>query len=493
MNNYLIFARKYRPKNFTELKGQEVLVKILTYAIINNRLAQSYLLTGIRGVGKTTSARIIAKTINCTNSEKINNNIKPCEACENCTSFNNQNHPDIIEYDAASRTGVDDVRRIIESCEYRPLLGKYKVFIIDEIHMLSKGAFNALLKILEEPPKHIIFIFATTEANKIPATVISRCQRYDLRRLNYNEIYDLLVQIVNLESIPYEPDALKIIAHKSEGSARDAISMLDQTASSSLTKITKDSVNKMLCLIDISATIEFVNLIANNKAEESVIYVNNLYNNSINLELFIISVSDFIAYLNKCKIIESYKNDIYINFDNEIKILLEKIDITELSLLWQLFSKSIVEIKNSHNQLIEVEMLIIKSIYMRLIDFSNDEKQIKQHEIIEYKFTDFLTYLYKSREMDLYYLLLNNAGIKKFCDNQMEIVASNFQNNIISELQDLLYKWSNIKWNVTFIKASPDITLKDQLLNKLQKSREWKILQEHFPESEISDILLKTN
>lgn len=165
-SNYIPFARKYRPSKFSELLGQEVLVKTLTYCIQNQRLAQAHLLTGIRGVGKTSSARIIAKTVNCTDLQDKNGEITPCDKCKNCESFNNHNHPDIIEIDAASRTGVDDIREIIESSEYRPLLGAMKFFIIDEIHMLSKSAFNALLKVVEEPPEHVIFIFATTEVQK---------------------------------------------------------------------------------------------------------------------------------------------------------------------------------------------------------------------------------------------------------------------------------------------------------------------------------------
>lgn len=289
-NQYIPFARKYRPSNFTELQGQEVLVKVLSYTILNDRLTGGYLLTGIRGVGKTTSARIIAKAVNCSALITENTTIKTCEQCTNCISFNNHNHPDIIEIDAASKTSVDDIRRIIESAEYKPLQGKHKIFIIDEVHMLSKGAFNALLKTLEEPPPHIIFIFATTEVQKIPATIISRCQRYDLRRLSFEEIFKLLEYINKQENLKTDIEALRIIAHKSEGSARDAVSILDQAASMSAKSdniISPQVINQMLGLVDSSVIIEFVEYIIHRETEKAINLINKLYNFSVNLEIFI--------------------------------------------------------------------------------------------------------------------------------------------------------------------------------------------------------------
>lgn len=261
------FARKYRPKNFKELLGQEVLTKTLSYCINNKKLTGAILLTGIRGVGKTSSARIVAKTVNCTSLLNDNlNNALPCELCKNCESFNKNTHPDIIEIDAASRTGVDDVREIIESSEYRPLLGEYKICVIDEVHILSKNAFNALLKLIEEPPPHVIFIFATTEVQKIPLTVLSRCQRYDLRRLSIEEILTLLKNIAQNENLKFEEEALKIIALKSEGSARDATGILDQASSyihhmDQNDIITAKSVNQMLGLVQISTILRLVRLI----------------------------------------------------------------------------------------------------------------------------------------------------------------------------------------------------------------------------------------
>lgn len=374
-NNYVPFARKYRPNGFAELHGQEVLVKVLSYTILNNRLAGGYLLTGIRGIGKTTSARIIAKAVNCSTLIAENNDIKTCEQCVNCTSFNNHNHPDIIEIDAASKTSVEDIRRIIESSEYKPLQGKYKIFIIDEVHMLSKGAFNALLKTLEEPPLHVIFIFATTEVQKIPATIISRCQRYDLRRLSFEEIFKLLEHIAKEESLKIDAEALRIIAYKSEGSARDAVSILDQAASMSAKSgsvITGQTINQMLGLVDSNSIIEFVEYITNRDVVNSISLINKLYNSSVNLEIFIESVSEFVAYLNKAKMLPNYNMPLYESFNDRIKNILDKISFPHLSILWQIYSKGVAEVKISYNQLIETEMLVIKSIYSSSLPIIED-------------------------------------------------------------------------------------------------------------------------
>lgn len=413
--SYIPFARKYRPSNFKQLHGQEFLTKILTYCILNNRLAQGYLLTGIRGVGKTTSARIIAKTVNCQNPVHDQDNITPCEQCNNCISFNEQKHPDIIEIDAASKTSVDEIRLIINSSEYRPLLGKYKIFIIDEVHMLSKGAFNALLKVLEEPPPHVIFIFATTEVYKLPLTVVSRCQRYDLRRLTFAEIINLLQEIAQKENIAIEENALKLLAIKSDGSARDAVSMLDQAASfissaQSLqqieTKISSDSsiaglnnssnivisldmVSSMLGVVGHNIVVEFFSYLIAADIAQALELVNKIYQSGANLEHFVESLGDFSVYLSKRNMIPDYHDHIYSSFSSEINQILSKISFTQISLLWQILNKAISEVKEASNQLIVVEMLVMKLIYSRkLPDFevgfeaaqSNPKLQVPQQK-----------------------------------------------------------------------------------------------------------------
>ncbi|HJD60589.1 MAG TPA: DNA polymerase III subunit gamma/tau [Rickettsia endosymbiont of Columbicola hoogstraali] len=500
-NQYIPFARKYRPSSFAELHGQEVLVKVLSYTILNNRLAGGYLLTGIRGVGKTTSARIIAKAVNCSALITQGNDIKTCEQCVNCVSFNNHNHSDIIEIDAASKTSVDDIRRIIESAEYKPLQGKYKIFIIDEVHMLSKGAFNALLKTLEEPPPHVIFIFATTEVHKIPATIISRCQRYDLKRLSFEEIFKLLEYIVKEESLKTDIEALRVIAYKSDGSARDAVSILDQAASLSAksdSMITRQAINQMLGLVDNNVILEFSEYIVNRDIANSIALINKLYSSSVNLETFIESVSEFIAYLNKVKMLPSYSMPLYESFNDRIKNILSKISFPHLSILWQIYSKGVAEIKISYNQLIETEMLIIKSIYsvsLPLDDSPRDNRDLKQPstEEIKKKFeiVDFLKYLYENNEIEIYYFLLNSIELKNFYDNKLEIVSSEIASKIKKQIENLLFTFSNEKIEIIILKEQQQTTLKKQLTDKIESGDGFSLIKKHFPDAKIMDILLK--
>lgn len=507
-DQYITFARKYRPTNFSELYGQEVLTKILNYTIQKDRISQGYLLTGIRGVGKTTAARIIAKTINCTSPIVKGEYIEPCENCQNCNSFNKNNHPDIIEMDAASKTSVDDIRKIIESSDYKPLIGRYSIFIIDEVHMLSKGAFNALLKILEEPPAHVIFIFATTEPQKIPLTVISRCQRYDLKRLTFDDIFQLIQEIAKKEQLKIEIEALKIIASRSDGSARDAVSVLDQATSLGAGEvITPEIVYQILGLVDTASIIKFFEYIIQKDAAKSIDLVNQLYISSANLEIFVGLVADFSAYLNKAKILPDYQNPIYLPFNDQVTAILTKVTLSQLSIIWQIYSKGIIEMKTSHNQLIEAEMLVIKSIYSQmlpsleeLVDIHNEGDQLEQpilqqstqnHQITASLVTDFLEFLHLHNEMEIYYRLLNQLELKSFALQTMEIAGNDLNNKIREQIASLLFAWSGKNWNVIITKQSQIITLKEQLMNKVKLSKDWEILTKHFPNVTISDILLK--
>lgn len=245
---YRVLARKYRPDSFSRLIGQQALVTTLTNAIKMGRIAHAFMLTGVRGIGKTSTARLIAKGLNCTGNtdETGAREVEPCNICESCIDIANGRHIDVMEMDAASKTGVNDVRDIIEGAAYRAVSARYKIYIIDEVHMLSDSAFNALLKTLEEPPENVKFILATTEIRKVPATILSRCQRFDLRRVKTDELATHLGSIAEAETISAEPAALKAIARAAEGSVRDALSMLDQAAAMSADNITEQAVTDML-------------------------------------------------------------------------------------------------------------------------------------------------------------------------------------------------------------------------------------------------------
>jgi DNA polymerase-3 subunit gamma/tau len=510
---YVPFARKYRPKNFKELLGQEVLTKTLSYCINNKKLTGAILLTGIRGVGKTSSARIVAKTVNCTSLlNDDSNNALPCELCKNCESFNKNNHPDIIEIDAASRTGVDDVREIIESSEYRPLLGEYKIFVIDEVHMLSKNAFNALLKLIEEPPPHVIFIFATTEVQKIPLTVLSRCQRYDLRRLSIEEILSLLRNITQNENLKFEEEALKIIALKSEGSARDATGLLDQASSyihnvDQNDIITAESVNRMLGLVQVSTILKLVRLIIGGNAKEALKLLEEIYINSSNLEYFVEQTADFIAALTKEKLIPGFHEPLYKNYGKEMTDILVEISLSRLSILWQIFSSGTHQIKSSHNELITAEMLIIKAIYScnipdieQLLDKSSqlEEFNLEQPDTnsntpseLSRNIFDFLKFCHTQNEMELYYVLLNEVEIKNFNEPLIEI-AANTKLTQEKNLKSLLHKWSGTEWNVIVSKQDKINSLKQEVLKKVKESKDFTVIKNSFPNADVSDIILKS-
>jgi DNA polymerase III subunit gamma/tau len=367
---YIPLALKFRPKKFEDLKGQDVLVQTLSSAVINSRISTAYLLTGIRGVGKTTSARIIASVINC-EKPKINGiDIEACGECNNCKSITTGNHPDIIEIDAASRTGVEDIRIIIDSAEYRPLLGRYKIFIIDEVHMISKNAFNALLKTLEEPPANILFIFATTEVNKIPTTILSRCQRFDLRRLATTEITKLLTRIADAEKIAYDQNALTLVALKSGGSARDAISMLDQASMLSFThhdaKITLGLVESMLGIAGLDRVVHFVSEILSQNTSSALEIVKSVTDRGGDLVYFFENTLETIGYLTKSATIKDYKDQEYAPYHVKLEAF-SAISLGTLTVLWQIFTKGIIELKTSHNQFLSAEMMTVRAIYASLL------------------------------------------------------------------------------------------------------------------------------
>lgn len=365
-NSYLVLARKYRPQSFEELVGQEVLVTTLSNAIKNNRLHHAYILTGIRGVGKTTTARIIAKTINCLDINALNN-AAACGVCDNCRLIASSKHQDVIEIDAASRTGIDDIREIIDSIAYAPVSSKYKIYIIDEVHMLSNSAFNALLKTLEEPPAHVKFIFATTEIRKVPITILSRCQRFDLRRLDETEIVSHLKNILQKENLEAENQALELIAKISEGSVRDSLSLLDQALANNNHQkfLSSELVEKMLGLNDKVKIIELFETILNGNFAVALEKFNEFYLYSSDVAQLVLDLMEIIHKTTAVKLVKNYSLDGYSKFQQEkITEIAQKISLASLVRMWQMMTKGIAEINLATSQKMSFEMLLARITHL---------------------------------------------------------------------------------------------------------------------------------
>ena len=364
---YKVLALKYRPTQFSELVGQDTLVKTLRNSFRSNRVGHAFLLHGDRGVGKTSTARLIAKAINCT--EKKDGDVEPCNTCSNCNSIQLGRHVDVIEMDGASKTGVNDIREIIETVVYRAASAKFKVYIIDEVHMLSNSAFNALLKTLEEPPEHVKFIFATTEIKKIPLTILSRVSRFDLKRLENEVPINHLTEILQREGLSAEKEALKTIAREAEGSVRDALSILDQVLVNCGSKIEIQMVNELLGKISKSDTLNLLELVIKGETAEALkrsrdLMVGNTSAANLLQELLgclhLISVSS----LGDNDLIS---DDYSIEEKNLAEKLSSKTDTIILTSLWQILFKGIDELRVASEPITSLEMLLLRACHMSVL------------------------------------------------------------------------------------------------------------------------------
>ena len=364
---------KYRPLKFSELIGQDLMSKTIQNAIEMNRIANAYLLTGVRGVGKTTTARIIAKSLNCLNITEQDNN-EPCGVCDNCKAITESRSVDVYEMDAASRTGIADIRELIEGVQYSPVSSKYKVYIIDEVHMLSTAAFNGLLKTLEEPPPHVKFIFATTEVRKIPTTILSRCQRYDLKRVEPDDLVIFLKSICEKESVEFEEGALKIIARAADGSVRDGLSILDQSIAFSGKHISEEQVKEMIGLNDPTKILELIKFITAGQTQKSLEKINELYDNGADPSMIVKDLIETVHSLTMINIdaAEGVKSSLTDSEYNAVQEVAGNLDVSTLSMIWQMLNKGLHEVTDSFSPITSLEMLIIRIIYLNDIPKPNE-------------------------------------------------------------------------------------------------------------------------
>ena len=548
--NTKVLALKYRPQIFDDLIGQDVVAETITNSIKANKVPNAYLFTGIRGIGKTTTARIVAKSLNCSNG--IDNICKE-DHCENCNAISNSNHIDVLEMDAASKTGVDDVRDLIEFSRYGPTTAKYKIFIIDEVHMLSKQAFNALLKTLEEPPEYLKFIFATTEIKKIPITVVSRCQRFDLSRIKSVELFNFIKKIKDKENGNVSNDALKLIVKISEGSVRDALSLLDRA----LLTLDKDkeldlpAAQKIFGYFDKSQLISLFQLIFEGKEKEVLNTYREIYNQGVEPKIFI---NDFLELLYYFKNIESLYVD-GTNFSlndeefNRIKEIVKNVTNETLILFWQFTIKTLEELDIVSNQHLSMEMFLIRLIHLKDIKNNsnisdkdaeqsnenisqtslsqkkeNDDlfetkdkaetigqmKNIVQEKNVKIKenketetqtnfinsFNDLLEICTSKKEIKLKYELEKNVNLVSFENQRIEISFNeDLDKDFIKDLSIKLYEWTNNRWIITLSKTKgklsrkeEEINLKKRLIESVKDSSIYKGVLDKFPDAELIDV-----
>ncbi|HLF58927.1 MAG TPA: DNA polymerase III subunit gamma/tau, partial [Alphaproteobacteria bacterium] len=368
--NYLVLARKHRPASFSGLIGQDAMVRTLKNAIATGRLAQAFILTGVRGVGKTTTARIIARALNCVGPDGTGGpTVEPCGVCEHCRSIAEDRHVDVIEMDAASRTGVDDIRELIEGVRYRPVSARYKVYIIDEVHMLSKQAFNALLKTLEEPPEHVKFIFATTEVRRVPVTVLSRCQRFDLKRVEPDVLGAHLTRIAEQEGARIAPEAVALLARAADGSVRDGLSLLDTAIAHGPSEgneaIGEDQIREMLGLADRSLVIDLFDRVMAGEIPSALDQLSSLYASGADPVVVMQDLLDVCHWLTRLKLVPGAAESPEVPAAERKRgaAMADKLSLATLARAWQMLLKGLSEVQVAPTPLAAAEMVLVRLGY----------------------------------------------------------------------------------------------------------------------------------
>jgi len=530
-DDHKILALKYRPKNFSELIGQEIMVQTITNAIKLNRLPNAYLLTGIRGVGKTTTARLIAKALNCSKnfiSEKSNTY---CD-CDHCKEIGKSKHLDVLEMDAASRTGIDDVRELIESSRYNPTSAKYKIFIIDEVHMLSKQAFNGLLKTLEEPPPHLKFIFATTEVKKIPVTIISRCQRFDLNRVSVTSLTSNLKKISDMEEGKISDGALKLIAKAAEGSVRDSLSLLDRALVSQSVdgkKIDETFIRQMLGIADRSKLLELLTTVFEGDQKKSVEKIRELINEGIEPVNFLNDLLEIIYFVHRKINLGDFDSDLSLSESElqTISSISQNINAPTIVLFWQFILKGLEELSIVSNPNLSLEMLIIRLIHLKdmpsyeevlnkihinnsdnsnhemqkisdkknILKTENEKSNISKNQIkntvqikpeltatneenlinnVKYEsilsLEDLIKLTSTKKEVELKYELERNVNLIKFIEGNIDIsLNEKLSKNFVRNLSKKLLEWTGKRWVITLTKSPGQKTFSETQSLKKKK------------------------
>ena len=545
-NNSKVLALKYRPQTFDDLIGQEVVAETITNSIKADKIPNAYLFTGIRGIGKTTTARIVAKGLNCLNG--IENLCKE-NLCDNCKAIANSSHIDVLEMDAASKTGVDDVRDLIEFSRYGPTSAKYKIFIIDEVHMLSKQAFNALLKTLEEPPEYLKFIFATTEIKKIPITVVSRCQRFDLSRIKSSELFEFIKNIKEKENGKASDEALKLIVKISEGSVRDALSLLDRALLSldEKTELDLNAAQKIFGYFDKSQLINLFELILRGEEEKVINIYRKIYDQGVEPKVFINDFLEILYYFKNINSLSLESTNFSLNDEefSKIKDISNQVNSEVLILFWQFAISSLEELDIVSNQHLSIEMFLIRLMHLSSIKLNKNLDQDQSNEISENhstkeenknnfqdnsgtvnqikniaqeekqkpeakpeikaidknlinSFDDLLNACTSKKEIKLKYELEKNVNLVKFESNRIEISFNdNLDKDFVKDLSSKLYEWTGERWIITFSKSKGEMSVKekqknkkDELMNEVKSLEIYKKVMEKFPDAELIDVKL---
>ena len=501
---YRVLARKYRPQTFKDLIGQETLVKTLANALQYGRLAHAFVLTGVRGIGKTTTARIIAKGLNCVGADGNGGpTINPCGTCSNCLSITEDRHVDILEMDAASRTGVDDIREILDGVRYKPVGARYKIYIIDEVHMLSKNAFNALLKTLEEPPENVKFIFATTEIRKVPITVLSRCQRFDLRRISLEDLINLFSTICEKENIQADSEALRLIARAADGSARDGLSLLDQAMALTEDQISPELVQKMLGLGDKKELFDLFEEVMQGNVPEAlsrVVNLNALGADPLQIAQDLLEITHLVTKFKVAsKVVGEMVTDLEIERGN---YLASKLPMVQLGRCWQMLLKGISEIQQATSQLAALEMVLIRLAYLAEpdkpdetaekpnldikkkvnINQINDEETSKQEIVVlenpsnelnhpqtpgGLTFTDIVDLFEKKREGLIHSKLVTQARLFSVTPGRLEMMKTKeIDDKFAAQISKLLGEWTGQDWKVSVVDREGEKTIQQQMLEK---------------------------